>query len=287
MFAEACQIVQKFTRPVVISYRKVTGETASSIGSYVILNKDGWILTAAHIVAEVEKFNQLTVGHNTFLIRVEEIKNDPKINAKKKRRQISREKQKSSDLITNLSVWWGIDGVREDRVVRDDRIDLAAVKLVDFDPSVITTTPFIKNPNGDMLPGTSLCRLGFPFHSITPEFKSEENTFHLPEGSVPLPFFPIEGIHTRTVNIQDDSGSQIGQMLETSSPGFRGQSGGPIFDTSGTVWAIQSQTHHQPLGFAPVEKKRSVPQFVNLGWGVHPRLIVDFLQKNEIEFDMR
>lgn len=38
-------------------------------------------------------------------------------------------------------------------------------------------------------------------------------------------------------------------FIETSTPRLRGQSGGPIFDVNGAIWAIQSQTHHLKLGF--------------------------------------
>ena len=66
-----------------------------------------------------------------------------------------------------------------------------------------------------------------------------------------------------------------------------GQSGGPIFDATGTVWGVQSHTSHLPLGFSPGvpggrphEKEH---QFLNVGRGVHPATIVGVLKKSGIK----
>jgi hypothetical protein len=62
-------------------------------------------------------------------------------------------------------------------------------------------------------------------------------------------------------------------FVETSSPGLRGQSGGPTFDVEGNIWAIQSQTRHLPLGFSPEIKdggqNHKEHQFLNVGMGTH------------------
>jgi len=55
MFAEACEIAKQFTRPVVISRRDQNGKCSASIGTFVVVNKEGWALTAWHIVEEAEK----------------------------------------------------------------------------------------------------------------------------------------------------------------------------------------------------------------------------------------
>jgi hypothetical protein len=75
------------------------------------------------------------------------------------------------------------------------------------------------------------------------------------------------------------------RLFETSSPGLRGQSGGPIFDTKGVVWGIQSLTRHFPLGFEPTVPGKGVKehQFLNVGIGVHAVTIVGLLKKQGIE----
>ena len=50
MFSNAVPIAAGFTRPVVISSRSAKGECAGIIGAYVVLNREGWILTAGHLL---------------------------------------------------------------------------------------------------------------------------------------------------------------------------------------------------------------------------------------------
>jgi hypothetical protein len=41
------------------------------------------------------------------------------------------------------------------------------------------------------------------------------------------------------------------KWIETSSPGLKGQSGGPLLDERGTIWGVQSNTFSYNLGFSP------------------------------------
>jgi hypothetical protein len=76
------------------------------------------------------------------------------------------------------------------------------------------------------------------------------------------------------------------RFLETSSPGARGQSGGPIFDVEGTVWAIQSHTRHVDLEFSAeltVKGRKVVEnQVLNVGLGADATEIVRFAQDNGV-----
>jgi hypothetical protein len=98
-----------------------------------------------------------------------------------------------------------------------------------------------------------------------------------------LPVFPIEGILTRVMNFVDVGGSVPPypmQKIETSSPGLLGQSGGPMFDQEGTVWAIQSETAHLPLGFDAVV----TPQFLNVGRGAHVSTVLGLFDEHGIAY---
>jgi hypothetical protein len=101
-----------------------------------------------------------------------------------------------------------------------------------------------------------------------------------------LGLFPIEGILTRLIA----SAGTPAQFIETSSPGLRGQSGGPVCDARGRIWGIQSRTAHLPLGFNPTitvnGRTFEEHQFINLGWAVHVRLILDALRARGVEVDI-
>ena len=58
------------------------------------------------------------------------------------------------------------------------------------------------------------------------------------------PTFPIDGIITRLIIQHNRLGG-----IEMSTPGLRGQSGGPLFDANGIIYGMQSSTRHLHLGF--------------------------------------
>lgn len=82
--------------------------------------------------------------------------------------------------------------------------------------------------------------------------------------------------------------------IETSTPGLKGQSGGPLFDKNGDIIGIQSITRHLHLGFDIENKEvkandgqlKSVSNypFINLGVSVHMNIIKQFLKENNIKF---
>ena len=75
-------------------------------------------------------------------------------------------------------------------------------------------------------------------------------------------------------------------FIEVSTPGLRGQSGGPVFDTEGRVCGIQSHTSSLPLGFSPkIEHgghKTVENQFINVGFASHVKEVLDLLRDNGI-----
>jgi hypothetical protein len=78
--------------------------------------------------------------------------------------------------------------------------------------------------------------------------------------------------------------------LETSSPALKGQSGGPIFDVDGNIYAVVAKNLTLPLGFkGEVEingQKFEENQFINVGIGVHAQTIVTLLNKHKIKFEL-
>lgn len=289
MFADAYEKASAFTHPIVISVRLFDGTVKCSLGAFVVLNSAGWVATAAHLLAVAPAFQEHSkeiAKHNEQVAAIEQ---NGQLNAKQKRRKIRRVKS-NPEWITNCSFWWGWDGVRSEKITVFPEADLAVARLEPFDPKAISEYPVVKDPS-NLRCGTSLCKLGYPFYSIEATFHEETGSFKLAPGTLPVPRFPIEGIYTRNVIVgKSRAGKRKIKFLETSSPGLKGQSGGPVFDVRGTVWAIQSRTTHFPLGFSPKVKKNGCEveenQFLNAGWGVHPEVIVNFLRDNNIEFQL-
>jgi hypothetical protein len=144
------------------------------------------------------------------------------------------------------------------------------------------------NPVPELAVGTSLCRLGHPFHDIKATFDESSEKFSLDPGTFPIPRFPNDGILTRFVIKNAADGSGQATYIETSTAGLRGQSGGPIFDRRARVCGIQSQTTSLPLGFAPTIKQGSHEivehQFMHLGWGSHVKHCIELMRANNVAF---
>ena len=91
-------------------------------------------------------------------------------------------------------------------------------------------------------------------------------------------------------------GDQNGKIhgLELSTPGLRGQSGGPLFDDSGRIVGMQSRTKHLHLGF-DIEDKEVVAHgkikkvndyaFIHLGECIHVSVIMEFMRKHGVSFE--
>src|SRR5262249_9043402 len=146
---------------------------------------------------------------------------------------------------------WSVDGVGFSEIQAEPITDLALARLAGpIDKLNVKTFPTFANPAKPIKQGTSLCRLGYPFHEVKALFDSASQQFSIPDLPA-LASFPNDGILTRNVIIVDQNTKRQVNFLETSTAGLRGQSGGPLFDVKGNIWGLQSRTSHLPLGFAP------------------------------------
>jgi hypothetical protein len=292
MFRKAYKIGCAFTAPVVISRKSLEGKCSSGIGSFIFVNKDGWIITAAHIVSQFKKMADEVLTANELEQKKTEIEK-AELSGSQRKKQLNALPRLGRNHTVKCSAWWRGDGLELTDISMVPHADLAVGRLKGFDPKWVTSYPIFKDPDKNFDFGTSLCKLGFPFHSIAPIWHDDKGLFELPPGAFPIPFFPIDGIFTRVAEIvvEDAVGPPPFPLrwLETSSPGLRGQSGGPIFDERGAVWAVQVNTAHLPLGFdpkVPSKPTESVHQFLNVGRGVHAVTILGLLRQLHIEHNL-
>jgi S1-C subfamily serine protease len=281
MFAQAVKKAREFTRPVVISIALPNGNIGSIMGACVVVNRDGWVLTANHIIELEAQFAAGKQAFKNYQALVEEIQQNKGLLNDMKAKKIRKLGGPPRNSVMDFAFWWGQNACRlaEARVLAE--VDLALVRLDGFDGSGITAYPTFKDPAVDIDPGTSICRLGFPFMEVKQSFAN--GTFAIDPSD--LVFFPNEGIYTRTI-----VKSPGVLLIETSSPGLKGQSGGPLFDKNGTVWGIQSSTGHLALGFSPPvpggQPGQVEHQFLNVGRGAHPEMIVKLLRDSNVSFDL-
>lgn len=289
MFASACALAKEFTFPIIISYRQHSNACNCGMGAFVVVNNEGWAITAAHIISELVKYESSIAEYDELMMKRKIIEDDNTLKNHIKSTKLGTLKVNPAS-ITNYSVYLDGVGTHLGIIYTLPEVDLAIFKIEGFNEAKVASYPVFKDPTKPMLQGTTLCKLGFPFHDITPLFDTDAKIFRLPQGAVPAPYFPIEGIFTRKLKIPTTYTPRFPcSIIETSSPGLRGQSGGPTFDVSGNIWAIQSMTNSYKLGFGQNAQKSKEAehmqnQYLNVGWGIHSETITNFLTSNGINF---
>jgi hypothetical protein len=286
VFRHAYKIASKFTFPIIVSTRTRAGKCAASIGAYVLVNDGGWIATAGHVLKQLIDFGNQVQNTKNHATNEAAIRSDASIDDKERRRRLKTLGHLKDTDLSDVSAFFGssptLTTITNIRIL--EAVDVGIGQLAGFVPSSGQVYPVFKDPSKNFDSGTSLCKLGYPFHSVTPTFNNQTQQFELPSTALPVPQFPIEGIFTRVAQADLQGAPGPGfplLMVETSSPGLRGQSGGPTFDEKGTVWAIQCRTSHFDLGF-----QTAITQYLNVGLGAHTETLFNVFKQGAVKYEV-
>lgn len=143
MFADAYEIAIKFTLPIIVSYRFHNGECHCGMGTFVVINNDGWFVTAHHIVEMIKNFIDSNNAYNTLVAQRAAVESDSSLSKGKQMQKLHTMKI-APNAITHYSVFAGWPGVGIGQVFSLPAADLAAGHLVGFNPSMIATYPYFK-----------------------------------------------------------------------------------------------------------------------------------------------
>lgn len=260
MFVKAIENVSRFVRPICFVERLNNDELSSGTATIFFVNDEGIAITCKHVV-------------NT-LINYDKLKNKKLENTELK------------DAIVSFHNCYEI--INSLQYIMHPVYDLAIIKFNGIGKLYDGHCVFLKD-DFDIKQGKSLCRLGYAF----PEFSNfkidaQDTLVFTDQGNKNVPIFPTEGIVTRLVK---DEKQIFG--IELSTPGFNGQSGAPLFDTTGKVYGMQSLTKHYHLGFDIINQETNIKgnkkiisdyPFIHLGQCLHLDIIKDFLRQNNIKF---
>ena len=125
----------------------------------------------------------------------------------------------------------------------------------------------------DVEQGELLCRVGYPFVEGIHLDWTEVDGFKF-SNLFPMPVFVNEALVSRFLQIPQ------GLLIETSSPGLKGQSGGPLLDVDGNVCGLQVSTAHYPLDF----EGKGRNQVLNVGRAVHVNAICSALDDHAVTY---
>ena len=126
MFADAYALAQHFARPLVISTRRLNGAVESNVATWVLLNADGWFLTAGHVFGVWRDFELHLSEVTRYRAAEAAIAADPALEGDARRAAVER-LAATVDLawIENCSAWWGTDGLAFRDVSVIGELDLA------------------------------------------------------------------------------------------------------------------------------------------------------------------
>ncbi len=292
MFVKAIEEAAGYTRAIHVLLR-IWGASRIVPGSATMffVNKDGWALTCAHVAKNFIDAQKIAERFEAFRDARAEIPAD-----RNQRNAINQLEKKFGykpgdivELHTRL-----IDCV-EGEVNMDIKIhgslDLALIHFTNAKRVVVDNFPVFGKNSDDLKQGMSICRLGFPF----PEFSNyaynqlTDTIGWTNTGQEFTPRFPMDGMLTR--HVANEQGKII--AFELSTPGIRGQSGGPAFGVDGRVWGMQSLTRHLDLDFdIDVEVQRGTKvkrvqdsAFLHAGGCIHIDPIKDFMREHNVSFD--
>ena len=284
MYKKAIKENSKYLLPFIEGIKYYgSNEIEHALGTMIILNKNGDILTCKHIAKDFIENDILSKRYKEFLNEYNNASKEDKKNIENKYGF-----KGNSIVLTNINLPFSINGEIGIEIKFHKYLDLAVIRFkgVNFDcekyPIFSKDLP---------LQGQSLCKLGyaFPEYSYFEYSKKENNIILKKEMTSNFPLFPMDGIMTRLVV---DDKKDI-SMFETSTPGLRGQSGGPVFSPEGVVYGIQSMTRHIDLNFdvntyvkrGVTKKKVTYTPFINLGVCISSTKIIEFLDENNIEYN--
>ena len=290
MFVSGIETAARFTRPIHTIVR-VCGNAAVIPGAATLffVNADGWALTCKHVASQLEAADQLSAKFAAFKTERDQLPTGKK--SRTQLRALERKHGYSNGVpieIYNRFINCA-EGPLQLEVRLHAELDVALLKFNNFTKLGPDTFAVFAKNGADLKQGKSLCRLGFPFPEFTNfEYDTAADQIRWTNtGRTESPQFPIEGMVTRHI------GGPAGLTgFELSTPGLKGQSGGPAFDTSGLVWGMQAATSHLDLDFdVDMEvlrngKKRRVNDsaFLHVGRCIHVDVLKRFMQDNEVAF---
>lgn len=292
MFIESIERVSKFTRPIhTITRFYNIKEVVPGAATVFFVNEDGWALTCKHVIQLLAVADQVNKNYENFKTELKEIEDDPEFETKKTElEQKFNYKEDSTIQIKNTFVNC-VDKLTGYKWHVHPKYDLALLQFQGFDQLQCEEFATFRAENNSLKQGKFLCRLGYPFPEFT-NYKYNQDTDNIEwtnEGVTGSPKFPIEGMITRFLA---DNGKTFG--IEMSTPGLRGQSGGPLFDNDGFIQGMQFSTKHLHLGFDIENKEIRVKgqkkevndySFIHLGQCIHESILKEFMNEKGVKFN--
>ena len=292
MFAEAIEKAAQFTRAIHSIMRTYGGKKIiPGAGTLFFVNNEGYAISCKHVAELLISADRLNKQYLDFKEERNKIPGDNSFKQKLKGLELKYKYNPASIIQVKNNFVDCVDRLSGFTAHLHPKYDLAILKFNDYGSLRYHQHAVFLKDSSSIKQGEFLCRLGFPF----PEFsnyafneKNDDIEWSM-NGIVASPRFPIEGMVTRFLA---DESRLYG--IELSTPGLKGQSGGPLFNKDGIVYGMQFSTKHLHLGFDMIDKeiisgteakKVSDYSFLHLGQCIHVDVIKEFLREKNVTYD--
>ncbi len=292
MFVDAIEEVGRFTRPIQFISRNFSEKIVTpGAGTMFFVNEFSCAITCKHVIDFIGNRTNINQNYANFRREKAAILKDNRY--QKSLRELEAKYNFKTDVMVELNERFldcTADPEMRFRWISHPKHDLAIIIFENFQKPLYQSYARFLKDGSSLKQGKSLCRLGYPF----PEFTNFEYNSQADEiawtntGITGTPRFPIDGMLTRHL-VED--GALYG--VELSTPGLRGQSGGPLFDRNGLICGIQSKTNALHLGFDMNDAEHKIngksikvnnQPFLHVGHCIHVDIIKSFLAENNIKF---
>jgi S1-C subfamily serine protease len=292
MFINAIEKVAHFTRPVHSILRTYAGkQVIPSAATLFFVNEEGYAITCKHVAEMLLSSEAINQRYQQFKNEKQQLVNDPKQKQLVKGLELKYKLNADQTIQLKNNFVDCVDTMSGFTFNLHPTLDLAIIKFNDYNKLHYTEYARFLKDETKIQQGKFLCRLGFPFPEFTNyTYNSITDDIEWTSTGVNVsPRFPIEGMVTRF--LADEPNKMYG--IELSTPGLRGQSGGPLFDNNGIVYGMQFSTKHLHLGFDLVDKeimvntsikKVSDYSFIHLGQCIHVNVIKAFLKQHNVKY---
>jgi hypothetical protein len=285
MFVQSIELVGGFTRPI-FSIARNFADTQIQPGTSTLffVNEEGVAVTCKHVAEMMATAEKINLHYSAY-------KNELRSSAANQEDVIKKYGYTSEHTVQmKTNFFQCFDHIENINIQMHPYLDLAIIRFMGFNQIHYKGHAVFLKDSQQVQPGKFLCRLGYPF----PEFNNfrynsvTDDIEWTQEGLKQSPRFPIEGMVTRILARPE---GQFG--IEMSTPGLKGQSGGPLFDDRGIIYGMQFATGHLHLGFdiekAKVRVNNSMKEiadyaFLHLGQCLHVNIIKDFLRQHGVKY---
>ncbi|MCU0324347.1 MAG: serine protease [Spirosomaceae bacterium] len=288
MFVEAIERVGQYTRPLHTITRTYGGFISAGSATLFFVNEFGVAVTCKHVLELILQADSINQNYQNFKTEKRNLSIGQNLSDLENRYNYRNESiiQMKNNFVNSVSSFQNLT------CHAHATLDLAIIRFEGYSQKFYGSHAVFLKDSSNIKQGKSLCRLGYPFPEFS-NFWHNQNTDDIEwtnTGNPNSPSFPIDGIVTRFG--ADAVGSKI-NTIEISTPGLRGQSGGPLFDTKGLVYGMQSMTSHLHLGFDIQEQeviingkptKVSNHPYLHVGHCIHVDRIKEFLRENNVKF---